>query len=521
MKNNLREIKLGFLIGGIVTVFFIIIIRIFFLSVIRQLDLTEKDKRQFLGSYLDKRANIVDKNGELLATDIDIKDLYINKKLIDDLNDDVNKISKALNIDRKSLYNKIKNSRANNVFIKQLTPQEELIAKNIPVASINFMDNVRRYYLHNNLFSNIIGFVDSERDGIIGMEEYYDKYLKENSKPLQLTLDLKIQNVIYTALQQAQEKYNSNFIIGIMTEIKTGNILGAVSLPDYNPNISEQRGASFNRITQGLYELGSVLKIFSVANGLEEKVITKDTVFDISKPIVYDKFKIKDGSHIKEKSMNTGEVFAHSSNLGVAQIAQKLGAEKQMNFLEKVGLLEKMDLDINQVSLPMQIRKWSFIDSIAISYGYGIAITPLHIIQAANAIINNGQFVGLRFSYEKQDQIKKQVISKQTSDIMKNFFELTTRIGTGKQAYIEGYNVGGKTGTAEKRTKGTSGYTRGEYLVSFIGAFPMNDPQYSILVVVDRPKGETKDAGSYVAASVAKQIILNSLMFLDLKPIYQ
>ena len=224
---------------------------------------------------------------------------------------------------------------------------------------------------------------------------------------------------------------------------------------------------------------------------------------------------------MSKKEITAKEGFSTSSNLVASQIAKRIGVDKQLKFFEELGLLEKLNININQRVLPLQPRKWRDINLITISYGYGIAVSPLHVISATNGILNDGKLITPRFTYDFDKQIAKQVVSHKTSVVMRQLFKNAVINGTGKLVYIDGLNIGGKTGTARKNSK--SGYQEGEHIASFVGAFPIDNPQYSIFVVADRPKvnGEQDGTGGGVATVIAREIILKALPFLDLKPAYK
>ncbi|MDR2760444.1 MAG: penicillin-binding protein 2 [Rickettsiales bacterium] len=493
--------------------------RIFFLSVIAYSPITQKNRGALLENSLARRADIVDRNGKLLATDLKTKDLYLVRELLENEEDAAKQLANVLNLDEKYIYERITKSKSKNILIKRhILPPLEKRLRRLPIAALSFSNSLLRYYLHGNLFANVIGYTDIDRNGVIGMENFYDDYLREGEEPLKLTLDLNVQNILYNKLTEAQEHYRSNFIIGIVSEIKTGNIIAAIALPDYNLNKNDDKMNSFNKITQGLYELGSVFKIFTIANALEHKIVKKDTIMDVSQPIEYETFKIKDGRSVKKKSLTVAEVFSFSSNIGAAKLSESLGKEKQQKFFDSIGLLERINTDFNQTALPLQPRIWKKINLITVAYGYGVAVSPLHIIQAANAVINDGNFISPRFSYNFDKQTRRKVLSKETSDIIKGFFSLTTKSGTAAGNGIDGLDFGGKTGTSEKNIGGN--YKKGEHLASFIAAFPMKDPQYSIMISIDRPKGRTEDAGGFAAATVARNVALGAIKFLNVKPIY-
>lgn len=509
--------KITLIIIFVISLYIIIISRLFYFSVIQYRDDIDKVN---LGE--NKRVDIVDKNNIVVATDIKVKNLYLNSELLEDVDFISKELSKILNIDYNFLYKKITKSRNKYILVKKnVFPQDEYKIRQLPIASIVFEDDYLRFYPHNNLFSHTVGYVDSEKNGVIGIEEYYNNYLRyPENKKLKLTLDIRIQEALRDELLKSHNYYKTNFITGIIMEVKTGNVLGIVSIPDFNPNNVDVDSNTFNFATYGNYELGSVFKIFTFANAIENNIISKDTELDVSKEINYHNFTIKDIRSItRRKQINTKEAFALSSNLFTVQIAKEIGIKKQLSFFENLGLLEKMNVDINQIILPLQPRRWSNINLMTIAYGYGIAVSPLHIISATNGILNNGLLITPRFSYNFDKQTKKNVVSFSTSNNMKSLFKTVVKNGTGKLANIDGLNVGGKTGTARKN--GKNGYIEGEHIVSFIGVFPINDPEYSIIVVADRPKlnEEIDGTGASVAANIFKNIVLETLPFLNIKPV--
>lgn len=506
--------KISFIIFFIVLIFFILVGRIFYLSVIQYSD--SFDKTMFYNPVY-KRADIVDRNNIIVASNIKVKTLYLNKDLIDNEEFIAKNLSKILKLDYNFVYNKITNpTKSRYILIKNnIFPDEEYEIRQLPIASLVFEDDLLRFYPHGNLFSHVLGYVDLDKNGIIGIEEYYDNVLKNTNKPIKLTLDVRIQEVLRDELLQAKELYKANFMVGIITEIKTGNVLAIVSLPDFNPNGLKSADNTFNFATYGNYELGSVLKIFTFTNGIESGVINEKTIFDVSKELNFGSYTVKDIKQImNRKELTLKQGFAFSSNLVASQIAKKIGADNQITFFEDIGLLERLNVDINQTVLPLQPRKWKDINLVTISYGYGVAVSPLHIISITNGILNDGKLVTPRFSYSFNKQVVKNIVSPNTSRVMKDLFREVVLNGTGKLAYIDGFDIGGKTGTARKTSK--SGYQEGEHIASFIGAFPMSDPQYSILVVADRPKlGDGSDGtGGVVATSIVKDVASKIVPFL-------
>ncbi|MDR1425919.1 MAG: penicillin-binding protein 2 [Rickettsiales bacterium] len=469
-----------------------------------------------------RRSAIVDRNSKLIASDLETKTLYINRDLLENEAQVALKLSEVTGIPYGQIYDRLTNRALRGKYIllkRHVFPKEENRIRQLPIASIVFEDSLLRYYPHNNLFSHAVGYLNAEGDGVLGLEEYYDNYLKNTAAgQLKTTLDVRIQSAARDELQKAVKQYRPNFAVAIVEEIETGNILALVSLPDFNPNDSGDRLNTFNHASYGNYELGSILKIFTIANGLELGLIDENSTFDVTQNMRYGKFLIGDIDFIKNKgALRTGEVLAFSSNIGIAMIAKKIGIKRQLEFFENIGLLERLDTDLRQVSLPLQPRKWKDINLITIAYGYGIAISPLQALSAMGGVIG-GHVLPPRFSCNYNSPKKMRKISRGTFTPIRNFLRLAVVNGTGKLAYIDGYDLGGKTGTARKIVAGA--YQRGAHLASFFGAWPMENPKYSLIVVLDRPReSPEKDmdgTGGSVATVVAKNIILRITPFLEM-----
>ncbi|MDR1494674.1 MAG: penicillin-binding protein 2 [Rickettsiales bacterium] len=517
---NSRGIKVSLIIAGLTLVFAVIVARTFTFTVL-QYNSFFVGKNSFPLNRV-RRLNIVDSNYNLIASDIDTKTLYINGNLLENESFVAKKLSKAIGLPYSQIYNRLTSRDAKNRYIlikKHLFPEEENRVRQLPIASLVFEDSLLRYYPQDNLFSHVVGYVNADGQGVLGLEEYYDTYLKSTDKgQLRSTLDVRVQSALREELRRAKEFYRSDFVVGIVAEITTGNIVAMVSLPDFNPNDPGDRSDTFNRATYGNYELGSVLKVFTLANGLELGLIDENSTFDVSQNIRHGKFLIGDIEFIRNRgTIKTGEVLALSSNIGIAMIAKRIGVNRQLEFFESVGMLEKLDTDIRQISLPIQPRKWKDINLITIAYGYGLAASPLHVLNALGGILG-GSIVAPRFTYNFRSQKKVKKISRKTSELIRKFLRLAVTNGTGRLVNVSGYDIGGKTGTARKMIAGA--YRKGAHLASFFGALPMKNPKYSLIVVINRPR-ESPDrdmdgTGGSVAITIVKNIILKITPFLEL-----
>jgi len=299
-------------------------------------------------------------------------------------------------------------------------------------------------------------------------------------------------------------------------DVTNGEVLALSSLPEFDPNLQNEAGPDqrFNRITNGVYELGSVFKIFTNAMAFEKDLVKTTDVYNVKDPIKYGRFMIKD-DHPDKPEMTVAEIFDHSSNIGTVKIAEKVGIENQKDFLEKIGLLKKINTEFPGLGKPIYPRSWSQISLYTISYGHGIAITPLHLANAVSAIVNGGTLYNPSFLKLTKQPSGKRVIKESTSETMKKMMRNVAVEGTGKKANIEGYEVGGKTGTANRAESG--GYNENLTMASFVAVFPMSKPKYLVYVIFDRPN-YSFNTGGMVAAPVAGRVVKNIAPLLGVRP---
>ena len=309
---------------------------------------------------------------------------------------------------------------------------------------------------------------------------------------------------------------------GLVMDVNTGEVIAMVSLPDFDPN-SVSGGAGkerFNRVTQGVYELGSTFKTFTFAAALDKGVATLNDGYDATKPLHVARFTIRD-DHPKARYMSLPEIFAYSSNIGTAQMALDLGTERQQAFLSDLGLLQPATIELPEVGSPLYPQTWRKVSTMTISYGHGIAVSPLQLASGISAMVNGGR-LNAATVIENPDAWRtgKQVISQSTSRKIRQLLRLAVTKGTGGRSDAVGYRVGGKTGTAEKAVAG--GYDTRALISSFVGVFPMDDPRYVVFALLDEPHG-TKEtfgfrSGGWVAAPVVKNVVLRTAPLLGVAP---
>ena len=438
------------------------------------------------------RADIIDRNGNYLVKTvssiniginpievIDKKKLLINLQLIfpnKDYIDILNKLNK-----NKFFYLEKKISADNYEKIMSLGDK-----------SIKSEEKLTRIYPHKNLFSHIIGQIDDDNKGISGIEKSFDEKLKQIKEPLQLSVDTDIQFLIREELIKYNSIFKSKGSTAILMNVNNGEIISMVSYPDFDLNKRETvNDVNFiNRATKGVYELGSVFKTFTVAAGLEEDLIEIDTkFFNLEKRLKCGKNIISEYDNKIPSELTVEQILIRSGNIGSVRIGQKLEIDKLKLFLEKIGVLSKIDFDIEEVGEPIPFR-WGKCKLATVSFGHGITTTPLQLAKGY-AIISNGGFEinpslikkNLE-NNQKQKRIIKKGVSEQINKILRKI--VTTKEGTAGLANIEGYEVGGKTGTAEKVIVG--GYTRKAKVNTFASIFPTSKPNYVLIILLDEPK---------------------------------
>ncbi len=440
--------------------------------------------------FLPLRRDIVDRNGILISRNIKAYHAGIRPSLIKDKEKFLLKIK--LNFPQIS-QNYLKERISKNKFFylkKRITEKEKNTLWSMAEKAIIFESYQARIYPHAELFSHVLGQIDNDNYGVSGVEKYFDKNLKDYqmiNTPLTLTLDTNVQFFIKNELARALENFKSPGAAGLLMDINSGEILSLVSLPDYNINLRKNIFSNeyTNKISKGLYELGSVFKTFTVALAIDEKLLTENTeIKNITRTIKCSKYEISD-IHDFPKNMTVEDILIQSSNIGAIKIARKIGEEKFKKFLNNLQLLEAPKIEIDEVSTPKNI-KWNKCKLETISFGHGIMTTPLQVASAYSTITNGGYLIKPTL-YKKKNDIKvnlERVITETTSKKMNKILRkvVTHEKGTASLADIFGYSVAGKTGTAQNYKK------QDENINTFISIFPSEKPKYILLVMLDNPK---------------------------------
>lgn len=477
------------------------------------------------------RRDIVDRNGNLLATSVATASLVANPTLIRNPEKVAKELHKILQHEsEKELLQKISKQDTRFMYVRRhLNPREQEAIHNLGIPGLFFEPDTRRVYPYGGLLSHVLGFVDIDNKGIAGMEQYFDSKLRDGGSeaPMQLSVDLRWQSVLREELKTAMQKFSAIGATGVVVDVQTGEVLAMTNLPEFDPHDpgASKPEARFNRASLGAYEMGSTFKAITIAAALDENVIDIKDGYDARHPIHMAGFTIND-THPKNRWLSVPEIFAYSSNIGMAKMALDLGAKRQKEMMHKLGMDAPVKIELPEISKPLLPANWGELATMTISYGHGISVSPLHLVQGITSLVNGGHHTHLTLlkgGNDKRDT-GSEVVSEVTSQKMRKLMRTVVQYGTGGKADVAGYRVGGKTGTAEKISAGGH-YNENARLASFIGTFPVDNPRYVILAMLDEPQG-TKDSygfatGGWVAAPVVANVVNRMAPMLGIQPVFE
>jgi len=449
-----------------------------------------------------KRADIIDRNGTIIATSLPTVNLYANPKKVRNKSDVAQKLASILT---DTTYDDVlKKLKRKNHFIyikRNLTPSQQYQINALGIPGLEFEKGEKRVYPHKNLFAHIIGTTNIDNKGISGIEKQLDKRLTQSDIPLNLTIDSGIQDTIREELLKAVNKFNAEGASAILMDVSNGEIIAMISLPDFDPNINNNipERAQFNFTTKGVYEPGSVLKIFNAALGLESGKVKVTDKFDATQPLKLRYNVIKDYRG-ENRWLDLPEILIYSSNIGSARIALKVGKDEQRSFLENLGFFKPISsIEVAEKGYPLipSERQWSEATTATVGYGYGISVTPLHLVSAFSSVINGGTYYEPTLVKDNKASTSHRVLSYNTSKQMRKLLRGVVVEGSGKGANVAGYEVAGKTGTAQKLVDGK--YIDKKVMTSFLATFPISNPKYALFLMMDEPKA-TKETWGFVTS---------------------
>ena len=506
----------------------------FVVLAVRLVDLTvfqpgaEPPHRGGVGGVATERADIVDRNGVLLATNLRTASVYADPLRVIDADAAADALVAAIpGLDRANVHAKL-TSKRRFVWIKRgLSPADQNAVHRLGVPGVAFQIEQRRVYPHGSLAAHILGFTGLDNRGLAGIERSFDDRLLAaggpRPAPLVLSVDHRAQHALEQELAAARERFRADGAAGVITDVVTGEVLALASLPAFDPNhaATAPADALFNRATLGTYEMGSTFKTFTVAMALDADVASLQSRYDATRPLRVARFTIRD-YHAKRRWLSVREVFIHSSNIGAAKIALDLGKERQQRYLRAFGMLSREPIELPEVGAPILPRRWREVTTATVGFGHGLAVSPVQLAGGIGALVNGGIRVPLTLQERDPDAgiPGRRVVSPGVSSHMRRLLRRVVEDGTGSNADVPGYRVGGKTGTAEK--PGVRGYRRKALISSFVGVFPIDAPRYLVLAMIDEPKG-TKETfgyatGGWTAAPAVGRVVARIAPLLGVEP---
>ncbi|MEO1966108.1 penicillin-binding protein 2 [Hyphomonas sp.] len=472
------------------------------------------------------RADIVDRNGEQLATSVSVYSLVANPQLIWDPREVATRLAGVLpDLDADSLTSRLSDQSREFVWVKRgLTPRQRQTVFDLGLEGLWFKEEISRAYPRGTLAGQVLGFVNIDGVGAGGIEFSQNERLAAGGEPLRLTIDNGVQAAVEAELAASAAADGFEGAAVILLEARTGEVRAMASWPPFNPNRSSDIAiddpSRMNRATGALYELGSVFKPLTVAAALEAGAIRPTDMFDVHDPIEMRGYTISDLHPIGTR-VNVTTIIAESSNIGTVHINQKLGPRRQQDFLKRAGLLDRSPVELSGSAAPILPERMDDLTAATMAYGHGIAVTPMTFLSAFAAFANGGERVTPTLIVDETRKPQPvRVMSAITADLVNAMMREAVLTGTGKNAEVAGYRVAGKTGTAEKPVPG--GYDDGRNISSFAAIFPYDSPQYAMIVTLDDPKaGPGGSVASQNAAPTAGRIIERVAPLLGIAPRFE
>ena len=491
----------------------------------------------------EQRADIVDRHGNVLATNLVTHALYSHPRDMVDPAKAARELARIFpDMEEEKLLRQFTGKQSFIWLRRRLSPEQVQAVHDIGEPGLLFGPREMRLYPNGKLASHVLGgsrFGDegvhsAEVIGVAGIEKALDERLRDPElldQPLQLSIDLPVQAAFAEVLHSGMKLLNAKGAAGILMDVHTGEVISMVSLPDFDPNdrpLPPTQGDPadspiFNRALQGLYELGSVMKAFPVAQGLELKLINPQTMVNTKTPMKLGRFSIRDFRNYGPANTVT-DVMVKSSNIGSVSIIQQVGATRQEAFLKELGMLDPLDIELVEAARarPLLPKRWTDVSMATISYGHGMSTSPMHLAAAYATLVNGGYKVRPTLLKQHGERPRgEQILSERTSAQMREILRQVVVRGSAKMTDVPGYLVGGKTGTADKQ-KPTGGYYKDKVMANFAGAFPMDNPRYVIIISLDEPVEtsgtEARRTAGWTAVPVTAEIIRRIAPLLNLRP---
>jgi cell division protein FtsI (penicillin-binding protein 3) len=482
------------------------------------------------------RPDILDRNGEVLATDVRAPSLFGEPQRIIDVDEAAELLTAVVtDLDAPELRERLSSKRRFVWLKREITPKQREQIYRLGVPGIGFLPENKRVYPNGAEVSHLIGHVNVDNQGIAGIEKWLDKSgladlhmaglaTDRLQQPVRLAVDLRVQHALRDELIAARAKFKAKAVAGLLLAVRTGEIVAMVSVPDYDPNNPREAldPTRINRLTTGVYEMGSTFKALTVAMALDSGKISLASTFDARVPLRYGRFNIHD-YHAQHRVLSVPEIFTYSSNIGTARMALSLGVDYHKAFLKKLGQLDRMRSELPESAEPLVPKRWGELNTVTIAFGHGLSVAPLQASIAVGALMNGGHMIPPTFLKRTEEEAKvlsRQVVKPETSEKMRYLMRLNAEKGTASKADVKGYYIGGKTGTSEKIEHGR--YSKTKVLTTFMAVMPADQPRYLLLVLLDEPKPAADTHGfstsGWNAAPTAGKVIARVAPLLGLEP---
>jgi cell division protein FtsI (penicillin-binding protein 3) len=502
LRMDKSTARVGVVALGFTALFGLIAGRLVMLAVTS--DNVSETRRATASEISSARPDIVDRNGDVLATDVKTMSVFAEPRNIVDKDEAVELLTAVLpDLNASELREKL-GTKKGFVWVKrEITPRQQAEVHRLGIPGVGFLPENKRVYPNAHAAAHVLGFANIDNVGIAGMEKYIDgqglqdlngagfNLKSEDLKPIELSIDLRVQHIMRDELTKALQKYKAKAAAGAIVDVKTGEVISLVSLPDFDPNnpVDALEKDRINRINVGVYEMGSTFKAITTAMALDSGKFTINSTLDARSGLRYGKFTIGD-YHGTHRILTVPEVFIHSSNIGTARMALGIGVDGHKAFLKKMGQLDRLRTELPENAEPIVPSRWGELNTVTIAFGHGIAVAPLQAVMATAALVNGGWLITPTFLKRTEEEARKEavrVVKPETSEAMRYVMRLNAEKGSATRAAVAGFYVGGKTGTAEKVIEGR--YSKNKLLTTFMAISPADKPRYLVLTILDEPQG--------------------------------
>lgn len=538
-RGNLTQARIRWMILGLVLGFMAVGGRLVQLGMVETDTTIEGQTRDAITAT---RPPILDRNGLEMAVDIRVPSLFAEPRRIIDVEEAVTKLRTVLpDLEESWLRNRLSGDRGFVWIKRELTPAIEEQVMRLGIPGIDFITESKRFYPAMNEASHVLGSTNVDNQGIAGIERHMDTesiaLLQELGlargnalTPVELSIDMRVQHVMHDQLVDAMTRYQAIAAAGAMIDIYTGEIIALASVPDFNPNdpASALVKDTFNRITAGIFEPGSIFKTVTLAGALDSGAVRITDDFDARYGVRFGRYTISD-FHGKHRILSLPEVYKYSSNIGTIRIMQAMGKDNYRAFLSRMKFDERVQFELPEMRVPSVPKELSEVGAATASFGHGLSVSPLHMLTAYAAFVNGGNYIAptlYKRSVAESEPLYERVIQPQTSAYMRYLMRLNaiSTGGSGSQMNkaAQGYRVGGKTGTAEKVVDGR--YSSSKVTNFFASAFPLDNPRYAMVIMVDEPKAENPQSGTtagWNAGSLTGRVVQRVAPMLGIAPDFQ